>query len=116
MEDKKFNFNLGNRGLTASESKVVDRAKSKLRESLSRHARDGRIVEASAVFKATATATATASVTRARGSDVVSGKSNPANPSKGTTVASGSSKRQGSDEAQGPKWRTSKVAPSARRY
>jgi hypothetical protein len=103
MSDKKFNFNLGNRRLTAEESNVVENAKRLFRESLERH-RGAQAVAANAIFKATSNATAAASVSRPLGKEVVTGKATP--NARGTdVVGSGSSS-----------WSTNKVAPTHRRY
>ena len=99
-----FNFNLGNRSLTAEELSVVEKAKRQFRESLVRHHGGGHVVEGNAVFKATASVEATASVNRSRGADVAGRQANP-----NTGASTGGSGNSDS-------WSTKKVSPSNRRY
>lgn len=103
MSDKKFNFELGNRGLTAEESVVFENAKRQLLVSLERHNRGGRAA-GSAIFRAISNATAVSTVSRPRGTSVAAGDA--------------TSKPRGTDIiiAEGTSWRTNKVASAGRRY
>jgi hypothetical protein len=103
MSDKKFNFNLGNRSLTAEESTVVEHAKRQFRESFARHHRD-HFVAGNAVFEGKSNVAATPSVNRPRGTDVVPG--NAVSTPRGTDVSG-----KGTSS-----WSTNKVAPANRKY
>lgn len=100
---QKFNFNLGNRSLTAEEVTVVENAKRLFRDSFERHS-PGRILEGSAIFKATSSATAAPSVSRPLGSDVIAGELSPA--VRGSDIVSTGT----------ASWSTNKTAPPNRKY
>ena len=103
MSDKKFNFNLGNRSLTAEESTVVENAMRQFRESLERHRRD-QVAQSHAIFEVKSKITAIPSVDRPRGTEV--GAGDP------TTEA----RRTDASNTGSASWRTNKVAPVNRRY
>lgn len=116
MSDKKYNFNLGNRSLTADETQAVEIAKGVFRESLERHGH-GKIIEGSVVFTATSTGSAKPSVNRERGTDVVNKVT--AEPRK--TAAGGRAtpdKPLGTDVINKPPpgWSTNKVVAASRKY
>jgi|SRR5471030_1470124 len=116
MSDKKFNFNLGNRSLTADESTAVEIAKERFRKSLTRH--HDQSVAGRAVFEATATVTAAGTIVRPRGSDV--GAGNEPAKARGTGVVSGNetAKPRGTDVVRKvpSSWTTNTVAPPNRKY
>lgn len=116
MSDKKYNFNLGNRRLTADETLAVEIAKGVFRESLERHGH-GKIIEGSVIFKATSGGSAKTSVHRERGTDDV----NKVAAKARTAVAGGSetpNKPLGTDGInKAPSgWSTNKVAAASRKY
>lgn len=102
MTEKKFNFDLGSRSLTANESRAVETAKGAFRASLERHL--GQTVAGHAVFKATSNATGAGMGSRPRGTDVVNG--NAPLPPRGTDAV-------GKGTAS---WKTKKVASAGRKY
>lgn len=102
MSDKKFNFNLGNRSLTADESKAVEIAKEVFRRSVARH--QGATVAGRAVFEATANAKPAGEVNRARGLEGGPGNV-PAKP-RGTDVVN----------KVPSSWTTNTVVPANRKY
>lgn len=116
MRDKKYNFDLGNRRLTADETLAVEIAKGVFRESLKRHGY-GKFIEGSVVFKETSGGSAEALVRRERCTDVitkVAGKTH-------TAAAGGSAvpnKPLGSAVInKAPSgWSTNKVAAASRKY
>ena len=101
MTEKKFNFDLGNRRLTANESRAVENAKRIFRESLQRH--QGQTVAGHAVFKATSSGSAVGTVTR--GTVVLASDQAPA-PQRGKEAT-----REGIEDL-----RSNKVAPAHRKY
>jgi hypothetical protein len=103
MSDKNFNFNLGNRRLTADESRAVEIAKRVFHESLVRHGK-GDGVAARAVFVVKSDMTATGTVTRAHGTDQVGGDAAP-KPRGSQAGGKGTAS-----------WPTNKVAPAIRKY
>ncbi|WGG48802.1 hypothetical protein [Rugamonas sp. DEMB1] len=103
MNEKTFNFNLGNRRLTADESRAVEIAKRVFHESLVRHGK-GDGVAARAVFMVKSNAAATGTVTRARGTNPLG--DDAAQKPQGTQAG-------GKGTAS---WPTNKVAPAIRKY
>jgi hypothetical protein len=101
MSENKFNFNLGNRSLTAEELTVVENAKRLFRDSLARHS-PGRLIEGHAIFKSRSNFTATHTVPRPLGTDVVA--DDVPEKARGTDVIGSSS------------WSTNKIPPASRKY
>lgn len=119
---KKFNFNLGNRGLTAEESAVVQNAKARLQASIERHGRavaggvisripsekaehaECLVMQINTITKYIVRGTAVIKDRPARGTDVVKGNAKP--KARGTDAV----------DTGGSSWITNKVAPPNRRY
>lgn len=116
MSEKKFNFNLGNRSLTADESTAVEIAKERFRNSLVR--RHDKSMAGRAVFEATATVTAAGAIVRPRGSDVVAGNAPAKARSTGVVSGNETAKPRGADVVRKvpSSWTTNMVAPPNRKY
>lgn len=102
MTNKKFNFDLGNRSLTANETMAVEAAKRVFRNSLEKHL--GKTVAGNVVFKATANAKAAEKAARPRVPDVADDK--VAQRPRGTDVVHDVT----------TSWTTNKSAPGFRKY
>lgn len=116
MSDKTFNFDLGNRHLTANETKAVEIANGKIRESLERHGQL-KTTFGMAIVKATSQTGGPANQ-KPRGTDVIFG--NPNRVPRGTDVLrdNASPRPEGAPGAsKAPSgWATNKAAPRNRKY